>query len=351
MLELYLEWNGSNIMQLFKSNVLNNGDIVSPTGSAVSNSVTFVVESQEKMYLLDLSMLSEWDLSVFYADIVQDNQKRKFPCFALKKATKRKSQDIRPRLVLYGSFFAYYGQQFVFDFIAQVFKRDRIKQIARFDLCCDVPVKKAIIDTFNLREPSAVLGWNREKEQNETTYIGNKWSGGVLRVYDKELESFKRDKAWLYPYIVGIDWVRIECEINARRSEYQEFQVLEDFLIDWKVDFEKMWRFYMAFVSSRNSYFLSIWEQYNKDILTHIYKPVFDSSLMVYRSIDDLPSQYVAQAVGYLKRVYSVCGFTGLLDLIFLASRETLKDKNTFFVRFGRSLREYIPLDNWKGIW
>lgn len=240
-------------------------------------------------------------------------------CFALLMGKKESKITSRDKLVLYSGFFVLgsngYFRFSIADFLRKYFPfLIASSMLTRLDIALDLDMAlPKIIKYFDKSTKfHSTIGDDKKHEWFFQTYYTNniqstKNRTRQIRIYDKILDSFVKQKSFLFPHITGAKELRrIEVEIRelyAKRIPYTVFDILDN--IDNCI--VKLFQDNMATYSS----YFSKWGIF---LLGYNVK---DCQLRKnYIDAWQIPPDYNVRFQGYLRKVLSETGYDGLFQIL-----------------------------------
>ena len=238
-------------------------------------------------------------------------------CFALIKGRDWKIMSSKDKVVFYSSFFIL--QQLwklsfsLFDFMS-CFGDCKLH---RLDVALDLPldIKQINQSIFSSVNFFAQI-WRDKKYDtfSQTYYINNPRSDRnrkyIFRIYDKILDSVKKQKSFLYPHLVNnSDVRRIELELRAeecsRILNYSVYDILQN----------KNNCVYDIFSFYFNKHSNIKLNKYPQIYLENYYNENIDLK-SIYLSTSQIPDDYMSRANWYIKNIINNTSYNWLFDTI-----------------------------------
>lgn len=119
----------------------------------------------------------------------------------------------RSKITFYASFMVVYGNDFILELIKEIFIYDNLEELRRFDIACDIPEKKENLIKHFKWKPTTELNFDKDNKEYETYYFwSRKWKKILIRIYNKILDTFKKQKQFLYDFRKTDNLTRFEIE-------------------------------------------------------------------------------------------------------------------------------------------
>lgn len=244
-------------------------------------------------------------------------------CFSLLKGApmttgKWASKD---KVVLYSSFFVLDSLNFLpFSLVTFIWTQFKYSNaiLYRLDICNDLPltIKELSPIFIDLKKPSSAIWTDTKHPEFYQTYylweIQNKNRHSLIRIYDKVLDTWKKQKWFLYPHLEhNKDVRRIELELRPEQSKkYHKYCILD--ILQNKNNIISS--IYCEYVNKR------IPEKYHLDYKTldliKFEKRKFDLKAS-FLSMGHIPTNYLKRTYWYIKKVVNNTWYNWLLQLIF----------------------------------
>ena len=222
------------------------------------------------------------------------------------------------KITIYGSFLQEKWRDYIYNLLENIFKTKEFIWLRRFDVACDIPIrKKELIDSF-ITTPKSTLNFNKKKQEHETIYFWQRSNRTrLIRIYDKILDTFKKEKNSIYDFTETDDLTRIEVEfwktaIDAMndRELYVDYKKLlkEDLLLK---------NLFIQSVYNHIWYFQDI--DYTKH---HFFYPRrhVQNLKEYYIKFNQLPDWYQTNWFWIFKKIKEAIWFEGFFDYLYWAT-------------------------------
>lgn len=149
----------------------------------------------------------------------------------------------RSKITIYASFMVVYWNEFIYNMIEDIFITKKLQELRRIDIACDIPENKQKFIKHFKWNPTTELNFNKDKNEFETYYFWSRKNKKILiRIYDKILDTFKKNKQFLYDFKSSDNLTRFEIEfwfveinnINHRLEEKKKL-TYKNILLDKKI--------------------------------------------------------------------------------------------------------------------
>ena len=232
--------------------------------------------------------------------------------------SEKKSKD---KVVFYSSFFVLeYTNKlpWTLEEFFEYFFHPKAK-LYRMDAALDLPYTiKQINNSFFawIRFFSQIWEDKKHPEFSQTYYIKNPQSSQnrsyIIRIYDKILDTFKKQKHFLYPHLKNADDVRrIELELRPRECERLEKYKISEILWNNNKIIQKIFAEYF----NKNLEFKNYELDFEKLELKKYVNKKFNLK-ETFLKFWHIPESYIKQIYWYVKKIKTVTGFNWLFQLI-----------------------------------
>ncbi len=133
--------------------------------------------------------------------------------FSILFSWKKGAVTTENKITIYWSFLQEKGRDYIYNLLEDLFYTNLFKWMRRFDIACDIPTtKKILIDSFKTK-PKSELNYNKKKWEHETIYFWVRSNRTrLIRIYDKILDTFKKEKNSIYDFTETENLTRVEVE-------------------------------------------------------------------------------------------------------------------------------------------
>lgn len=219
----------------------------------------------------------------------------------------------RDKIEIKGSFMQYFGNEFVYKVLYHFFNIKTIN-ITRLDIALDIPeTKKNIINSF-INNPKTSLNYDKELLESETYYF---WYNRdkkkyLIRVYNKILDSFKKNKTYLYNFtsenLTRVELELLENDIIWLNNINTKLINLESVFFDLKL----LKDLFFLYSSKHISYFNNI------DFQKYTIKYNQPTRTIITNNLDlnQLPKWWQKNAPSIIKKLKNIIWFKTLLELL-----------------------------------
>lgn len=220
----------------------------------------------------------------------------------------------RSKLEIKGSFFQLFWKDEVFNFLLDKFNINKIDKILRFDIAVDIPENKKNLEKTFIDTPTSQLNYNKLKQEFETIYF---WFRGdtkyILRIYDKILDSVKKNKIFMYDFKDYKDLTRLELEFgekeidainNINKNKINIYSLFDSI--------ELIKNLFLSYISKHISFFSLL--EYQKYNIKYTQPKRID--LQSFVDIWALPPRWSNNAVSIMQKFKNIIWFKKFLELL-----------------------------------
>lgn len=245
-------------------------------------------------------------------------------CFSLlfwKELRLKKTSKSKDKVVFYSSFFVlerlWHLPFSLKDFFWCLFTSYK-KQLYRLDIALDLPytIKALKTGIFKNTNFFSEIGEDKKHpEFSQTYYIKNPQSSQnrkyIIRVYDKVLDTFKKQKSFLYPHLKhNVDVRRIELELRPIECQRYLYSIT-DFLENKDSIIQKI---FINYLNKNIDEKIDDFDYKNLELTTYINSK-YDLRGS-YLELWHIPKDYLSQAHWYIKNIKNNTWYNWLFQLI-----------------------------------
>jgi hypothetical protein len=182
------------------------------------------------------------------------------------------------KITFYASFILIYWKTYILDLIDNIFLTKNFNDLRRFDIACDIPETKEKLISHFKQKPTTELNFNNEKNEYETYYFWLRKKYNILiRIYDKILDTFKKNKQFLYDFkdIENLTRFEIEFWYNEIRKINNNPKLKEKITYKTLLSSEKILRdLFFSRAIKYNSFFSN--NEFNEYNIVYIKPKILD---------------------------------------------------------------------------
>jgi len=270
-----------------------------------------------------------WDLELQYKIITPKNYLKWFTFSLIYKnkiidafniAFWDEGRDIKTRskITIYASFMVIYWNEFIYKMIEDLFLVKKIEDLRRFDIACDIPENKQKLIKHFKWNPTTELNFNKDKNEFETYYFWSRKNKKILiRIYDKVLDTFKKQKQFLYDFSENDNVTRFEIEfwsveinnINHRLDKEKRL-TYKNILLDKKL----LRDLFFSRAIKYNTFFS--WNEFKEYKIKYIAPKIVDLR-DYFLEFNKLPKWWKKNWIGTSKRMVETIWIFEFLKLIY----------------------------------
>ncbi len=246
-------------------------------------------------------------------------------------------QRSKDKVVFYSTFFVLEKSDkldFSIKEFYEAFFTDDKTDLHRLDIAIDLPYDIKKIKSQLLKDVNFFSEiWNDKKhpEFSQTYYINNPQSNSnrkfLFRVYDKILDTWKKQKWFLYPHLIhNHDVRRIELELRPEECKRITDFSISDILENRNKPIQRIFTKYFNRYTEH--------ELHYKDIELKKYTNVKFDLKSYYLQHWHIPKDYLSRSHWYLKTIQNNTWYVWLFDTVLWVqkeSKETIRDRTSLY--------------------